>query len=315
MHKVALTGLGMVTSLGTTADETITAWGQGLSMRTGHLPGLAGTPMAEAPVAVLPEFNPAKRLGGRKMLKFMSASAPLGCVAAREALNSANVRPRYSSERIGLFAAAGLPAADLAQINGMIENSLDQDGAFSSRLFGENGLPVTNPLLAFQLLANMPACLVSIIEGIKGPNCIYTPWESHAGLALREAWLAVGEGEADCVLVGGDDAPAHPYSYFYLRQGGWLREDEIPSNAGAYLVLERLETARDAGIEILATIDDVAVSWNRADVHDPLAKRMGRTLAAAPFILTGLACRHANLPIDITGADGWTVSVRLGRET
>lgn len=313
MRKVAVTGLGMVTPLGTTAAETVSAWGRGESMRAAPLPSLSGTPLAGSPAAIPREFNAAERLGGRRMLKFMSDGAVLGCVAAREAVTQANARERFAPERIGLFAATGLAAADIEQVGALIENSVDEEGKFSCRLFGDKGLASTNPLLSFKILANMPACLVSIIEGIKGPNCIFTPWESQAGLALREAWLAVGEGEVDCAVAGGADSPAHASTYVYMRQAGWLGEDEAPANAGAYLVLERLETTLESGQKVLAVIEDVTVSMRSAEGGDPLAERVGRTFAAAPSIMAGLACHHADAPSSMAGADGWTVSIKLER--
>ena len=314
MREVAITGLGMVTPLGTTAAETVSAWGRGESMRTAPLPALSNTPLAGSPVAFLPEFDAAERLGGRRMLKFMSDGAVLGCVAAREAVTQANARERFAPERIGLFAATGLAAADMDQVGRLIENSTDDEGKFSCRLFGEKGLAAINPLTSFRILANMPACIVSILEGIKGPNCILTPWESQAGQALREAWLAVGEGEADCAVTGGEDSPANLSSFVYLRQAGWLRENEAPANAGAYLVLELLERALESGQKVLAVIKDVTVSRESAG-GDPLAERVGRTFAAAPFIMAGLACHHADAPLSIAGADGWTVSIMLERTT
>lgn len=312
MDKVAITGIGMVTPLGVTAVDTVSAWGEGRRMSTCIEPGLAGTPLAESPVAQLPEFDPARRLGGRRMLKFMSAGAPLGCMAAQEAHQQADAKARFSPENTGLFSATGLPAADLDQIRALIENSIDENGNFSCRLFGEKGLPVTNPLLSFRILANMPACIMSIIEGVKGENSIYTPWESQAGLALREGWLAIADGEVDCALVGGEDCPSFPFSFVYLRQAGYLKENEVPAKSGAYLFLERLNTAREAGKEILAVIEDVTVSKKENVAPDPLTERIGRTIAAAPFIMTGIACYHPDLPTEITGIDGWTVSIKLG---
>jgi len=302
----------MVTPLGATREDTIATWLRNSSMQTDCLHALAGTALAEAQVARTAEFDAAERLGGRKMLKFMAGSAVLGCVAAHEAIAQARANERFAPEKTGLYAATGLAAADAEQVKSMLESSIDEHGEFSCRLLGEQGLAATNPLLSFRILANMPACLVSILENIKGPNYIFTPWESQAALALAEAWSAVAHGEVDCAVVGGADTPAHPSTFVYLRQDGWLTAQDVPANAGGYLVLERRETACRRGMPILGVLEDVRVSHSESKATDPLATRMGRTFVAAPFILTALACHDKNLPTSMTSADGWSLSIQMG---
>lgn len=310
--SVVITGMGMVTPLGATSHETMVAWQGNRPMQTKCLPELAGTMLADTPVAKTAEYDAADRLGGRKMLKFMSEGAVLGCVAAHEAAEQAMIAKRFLPERIGLYAATGLAAADIMQVKSMLESSIDEEGAFCCRRLGQDGLAQTNPLLSFRILANMPACLVSILEHIKGPNGIFTPWESQAALALQEAWLAVSCGEVDCALVGGADTPAHPATCVYLRQDQWLQAKEIPANAGAYLVLERSNTAMRDKVHVYGTLEDITVSPATQDAVDPLSIRMGRTFATAPFILTALGCHDSKLHTHMISSDGWKVAIRIG---
>ena len=85
-ESVVITGVGMLTPLGATAAATAQAWQAGLSAVRARRDELKGTLLAHQDVAVLPPFDAAQRLGSRKMLKFMSEAAVLGCLAAREAL-------------------------------------------------------------------------------------------------------------------------------------------------------------------------------------------------------------------------------------
>ena len=322
MAEVVITGMGMVTSLGTTASETAAAWRAGGTAVRRPLPELAGSVLENAPAAVLPEFDPAQRLGGRRMLKYMSDAAVMGCVAAHEACADADIKNRFRPERVGLYAATGLAAAGVKDVVPLIHESTGPDGRFSCRLLGERGLPATNPLLSFKILANMPPCLVSIQESIKGPNCIFTPWESQAAAALVEAWQAVAEGEVDCAIAGAADSPAHPATFIFLRQAGLLAEDEYPADGAAYLVFERAETAhRDtrhihahvAGLRLCRDVPVARLSVPVARLSVPAARlrrptgappetefrrptgaslpaRMGRSFAAAPAIMLALAC-------------------------
>jgi 3-oxoacyl-(acyl-carrier-protein) synthase len=252
----------------------------------------------------MPQFDPGERLGSRRMLKYMSESAVLGCVAAHEAAADANMQRRFRSERIGLYAGTGLAAARIEETVPMLHESTDANGRFSCRLFAERGLSATNPLLSFKILANMPPCLVSIIEGVKGPNMIFTPWEGQTGYALLEAWRAVADGEVDCALVGGADAAAHPLTFVYLSQAGLLGEGESPANGAAYVVMERAESARRDQQRVYARLAHAEVSASGDGPHDPLAARMGRSFAAAPAIAFCLACQIPGMATSVCGVDG-----------
>ncbi len=311
-RNVVVTGIGLVTPLGATARESGEAWMAGLSARKRDVPEFAGSPLASAQVAVLPEFDPAERLGGRRMLKYMSEAAVLGCLAAREALVDADAKERFAPEEIGLYAATGLAAANVDDIRGTLEASIDDRGEFSERLLGERGLAVTNPLISFKILANMPPCLISVMEEIKGPNLIFTPWEGQAGAALMEGWLAVREGLVPAVLTGAADSAAHPSTLVYLRQAGLLSETDYPASGAAYLFLERAETAWRDQRRIYAVLEEVTVTPGEGEIVDPLARRLGRLFAAAPPVLLALECLTGGRNATLCGTDRQSVSFRLG---
>lgn len=313
---VVITGVGAVTPLGATARGTSSAWLAGRAAERHPLPELAGTPLAEATVAVWPQADAAARLGNRKLLKFMSDAALLGCVAAREASAEACLKDRFPPERVGLFAASGLTVASVAEARPMIEASLE-DGRISYRRFGTEGLAAANPLFSFKVLPNMPPCLVSILEQLKGPNYLFSPWEGQAAAALVEAWRAVAAGEVDAALAGAADNAAHPARFLYLRQAGFLRPDDFPASAAAYLVFERADTARRDNRQVLASVrrlEVVAAAPELPAPSDPLASRMGRTFAAAPALLLVLSALlpAGHLPAaSLTGADLHTFSFEL----
>ena len=309
--NVVVTGVGLFTPIGATTNDCAQAWYHGESARRKPLQELVGTPLEDVGVAVLPEVNIVERLGSRRMLKYMSDAAVLGCLAAREALGDADAKTRFSPERIGLYAATGLASANINEVQTMVEKSIDENGQFSCRLLGERGLPATNPLLSFKILANMPPCLISIMECIKGPNLIFSPWEGQTSAALLEAWRAVATGEVDCALAGAADSTAHPATFVYLRQAGLLRDGEYPASGAAYLVFERLETARKNGKYIYAQIEDIRLTPSDEGISDPLSARMGRTFAAAPAILFGLRSIEGEGRLSICGVDQQKLEVEL----
>jgi 3-oxoacyl-[acyl-carrier-protein] synthase II len=310
-HKVIITGIGMVTPLGATASESAQAWRKGRCAIRQPLQELTGTPLEDKGVAILPDIDIADRLGGRKMLKYMSDAAVLGCLAAREALQDSDAKARFLPERIGIYAGTGLAAANLSEVRTMVEESIDENGQFSCRLLGARGLAATNPLLSFRILANMPPCLISIMEGIKGPNLIFTPWEGQTASALLEAWRAVSVGAVDCALAGAADSAANPATFVYLRQAGLLDEDEYPASGASYIVLERLETAERDGRRVYVQVEDMQIIPSYERVTDPLSERLGRTFAAAPAILLGLESMNGSSRLSMCGVDGQKFRVEL----
>jgi len=301
----------MITALGVTFAECARAWREGRSAARQPLPELNDTPLEDVGIAALPSLKAAERLGGRRMLKYMSDAAVLGCLAAREALEDAHARARFSPERMGLYAGTGLAAANIDEVRTMVEASINEEGRFSCQLLGQQGLAATNPLISFKILANMPPCLISIIECIKGPNLIFTPWEGQTGAALLEAWKAVAVGEVDCALAGAADNPVHPATFVYLHQSGLLRRDEYSAPGAAYCLFERLETARRDGRHIYAQIENVSLFPCNEGIDDPLSERMGRTFAAAPAILLGLKSIDGAGRLSICGVDQQRLEIEL----
>ncbi len=312
-EPVVITGIGMVTPLGTTNHDTLKSWQAGSDFIRSRCELLKGTALESQAVALLPSFDPVLRLKNRKMLKFMSEAAVLGCVAAREALEDADASRRFAPHRIGLFAATGLAGIDLQEALPMVRASIGEDGNFSCRDLGARGLTAANPLLSFKILANMPPCMVSIIEGIKGPNLLFTPWEGQAGAALHEAWQSVAAGDVDCALAGGADYATTPTVIVFLRKTGLLRESDCASAGAGYIAMERLSSAMRDHRRIYAKILGVHITPSNETAQDPLAERIGRTYAAAPAILLGLA---AQLPLSNTrlvGTDNVTVDFCVER--
>ena len=300
---VVITGRGMITPFGATARASTDAWHRGEIAARRTLPQFADTSLAEAEVAILPEFNASERLANRRMMKFMSNASIIGCIAAKEASAEAGMSERFMADRIGLYVGAGLAAANIDEVTEMIQVSIDERGRFSCKLLGGPGLRAASPLLSFKILPNMPACLVSILECVKGPSLLFTPWEGQTGAALLEAWQAVADGEVDCALTGASDNPTHPATYIHLKQAQSLKNDEVPAPAAAYLVLEREETARRDGQHIYARIELMELSATDAEVCDPLSEQMGRSFAAAPAVLVALSCENPPSTVVIRGVD------------
>jgi hypothetical protein len=246
----------------------------------------------------------------------------LAALAAREALEEAHLFVENTlPERIGLFAGVGLTAVDPEAGTQILRASLDDEGCFAPERFSKRGLDSVNPLWAFESLANMPACIISVLKTIKGESAIYTPYEDASALAVCEAALALEDGLVDLALVVASDCADEPSSLMEIAQLGYLFEGQIASAASAALVLTRISRSKwenETYVENnLAKKNDQFNFSNKNNINyssniilknmtltrhpnlspdDPLAPFLGRTMAAAPIVLMALAASFSKLP-------------------
>jgi len=301
--EVRITGSGLVSALGASQKTTLAAVKAGEVVQGKPFSFLVGTPYSDCLAAQEPD--PGSCIADRRMRKFMSRHAELAAVAAREALEEADLPARgIASGRIGLYAGTGLAAVDIAVSTKLLCASLDEDGAFSVDRFNRDGLRTIHPLWTFHTLANMPACIVSVLEGIEGDNGIYTPWEDQTAFALLEAAHALYEGTIDAAVVVASDTPSHPASMVGIASSGFLAPGEIAAPGAACLVLERPDTtAPMRPFSRLSNLCLCASEKENAPPIDPLAPIIGRTLAAAPLLLVILA-PLLGLPCCLHGCGG-----------
>ena len=295
---VAVTGTGIVTCLGVSKETTLAAANRGERAAGERLPLLAGTEFAgySAVTGDAPDLS--AYIADRRMKKFMSPHAELAAAAARQAMAEARPHERgILPERIGLYAGTGLASADIRASHALLEASLDGEGAFSLDAFCAKGLRTIHPLWSFHTLANMPACIVSVLENIKGPNGIYTPWEDQTAFALIEAAHALERGDVDCSVVVAADWPSHPGSLVELASLGCIRPDETASYGAGCLVLERPDNLlRGKRFPRLHSLRLSPLPGPPAP-EDPLEPLLGRTVSAAPLLLVALAAKCGLRPV------------------
>jgi 3-oxoacyl-(acyl-carrier-protein) synthase len=301
-----------VTCLGASREATLAAVKAGDRVRGEPFSFLDGTAYGGFLAAQGQEPDLRGRVADRHMRKFMSRHAELAAVAAREALEEADLPGRgVAPERVGLYAGVGLAAMNLPASTDLLRASLDEGGAFSLEHFSRDGLRTIHPLWSFHTLANMPACIVSVLEGIKGDNGIYAPWEDQTAFALLEAAYALHQGTIDAAVVVAADTPSHPASMVELAATGLLAPGEVAAPASACLVLERPDTPAPARpCPLLRNPRLTASTQESPKPRDPLAPVIGRTVAPAPLLLAILApLLHLPCRLDGCGGHSFTFEV------
>ncbi len=260
LPKVAITGLGLVTPLGTSKESFFAGLADGRSALALHsdlssaLPGtLAGQPVWAGRVS---EFGAQAAIDAGKRRR-MPRLAQMCIVAAREALglppgagpSDASAIRAYGANRLGVVLGTGL-------------GGLDATIEFT-RSFIDGGMAAASPAVFPYTVMNASAGLLAIELGLTGPNVTV----NHRELSLPEAIAAGAEllqtGRADAVLCGGCDelapwslhgqwqlaalasdlmtaqaAPIHPY------EGG--NKGVVPGEGSVVVLLERTDRAPSA---------------------------------------------------------------------
>jgi 3-oxoacyl-(acyl-carrier-protein) synthase len=226
------------------------------------------------------DFNPQEYFPEDKLLRFMNREAQLAVVAARLAMEDAEIRTgqTYSEDDIALYGSTGVAGMTIEDMSQIIRLAAHEDGSLDLHNFGQVALKRIRPVLSFKILANMPICFVSIYQNIKGPNAVYTPWEGHGAQAMISGIRAIRRGDVSCALVGGCDVKTRELSFINLNQLGifesWKRRGNgcIPGEGAVFLVLEDEGTAIKRGKKAYARVIDYQMrsSWGQSRLDETL---------------------------------------------
>lgn len=315
-RRVAVTGIGVVSPLGTDPPGIWRRWGAGES-------AVRGADFAEHQVfshsrcARVADDGWAVLVPNRRLVKFMNREAHMAAAAASLALTDSGLGDDALPERKGIYLGTGLTSSEIEELAPVLEASFGESGEFSCLRLGEEGLASCNPLLSFKLLPNMALCYISMLFGVRGDNLVFNPWPGNAAQAIVAGARAVAWGEADCALVGGCDCKTHFIGFLTLSQMGLLsptgrcrpfergRDGFVPGEGAAVLVLEDLERAKRRQAPVYGEICGFAEA---ADILSPsihptrpgiLGNVMAQALAEsgmAPADIGGIFCSAGGHP-------------------
>lgn len=297
---MVITGVGMVSPLGCRPDEVLSRLLDG--ERVAAAPPFNTESFHCKQYAPVTGFHAEEHFPDNKTLRMMNRDAQMAVVAARLAMQDAGVTvgETYAGEQIALYGSTGLTGLPVEEMRRLVQFSAAADGSLDLQKLGQVALKRVRPVLSFKILANIPICFVSIFEGIRGENGVYTPWEGHGAQAIIAGVRAVRHGRAECALVGGCDVKTHEFAFINLQQLGlfesWQRHGRglVPGEGAAFLVLESEERALRRGARIYARISGFS--------QQTMGSRQNREDAFAR-VLTAIA-EGENKPEIVASGDG-----------
>ncbi|HUU20364.1 MAG TPA: beta-ketoacyl-[acyl-carrier-protein] synthase family protein [Sedimentisphaerales bacterium] len=278
--RVVITGLGAVTPLGLTVNETwegLCAGTCGIDKITAFDPvGFSCKLAGQVPDYKIQKYV-LKRY--RKAVKLMSRDIELAVIAANEALVHAGLITRgidpenvnINPERMAINLGAGLISCDLVELAPAVAASIT-NGKFDIHKWGKDGLELVTPLWLLKYLPNMLACHIGIIHDIQGPSNTITCAETSAHLSIAEAAQIIARGGSDFALAGGAEAKVNPIVMIrqcLLKRATDKNNDEPASacrpfdadakgsvfgEAAGVVILENLQNAESRGAQIYAEV-------------------------------------------------------------
>ncbi len=272
VRRVVVTGVGLVTPLGTGVEKN---WSALMAGRSGIAP-ISRFVADDFPTKIAGEvrdFTPEDYIE-RREIKKMDPFIQYAIGAAQQAMDQAGLKiPPADPDRVGVIVGVGM---------GGIQ-SIEQ----FHTMYLENRLRRVSPFFIAKVIANLAPGQISIRFGARGVN--YTPTSACASgaTAVGEAFRNIRHGYQDAVIAGGTEAPLCG-----LGVGGFIamralstRNDE-PERASR--PFDRLRdgfvVAEGAGILVLEALD-----YALARGAMPLAEVIGYGAGADAFHITAPA--------------------------
>ena len=191
MRRVAVTGLGVVASLGHGVEPFFAALLAGRSGVRRLAPGLQGR--LRSPIGAPVDFDGSAHFPGSR-LRMLDRVSQLALVAAGQAIAAARLEfAREASARCGVCVGTAMGGAETTE-----EGYHTLYAEHSERL---------KPYSVLNAMTNAAASWIGIDHGLSGPNLTYSTACSSGAVAIGEAARRIQCGDADVMLAGGAEAP------------------------------------------------------------------------------------------------------------
>ena len=270
-RRVVVTGIGLVTPLGTGKDKTWTNIVNGKS-GVGPVTRFDASGFASQIAAEVTDYVPLDHFD-KKSAKHLDLFVQFGIVAARFALEDSGFTISDDNcNRVGVITGCGIGGLPI------IEKNYDT--------FCNRGPKRISPFFIPMAIPNMPSGHISMQIGAKGPNLSLSTACAAGTHAVGDAFRSIIYGTTDVVITGGtesvicplglggfssmkalstrNDAPEKASRPFEQDRDGFI----IAEGAGM-LVVEELEHALARGAEIYAEIVGAGASSDAYHIAAP----------------------------------------------
>jgi 3-oxoacyl-[acyl-carrier-protein] synthase II len=277
-RKVVITGLGMVSPLGTGVEKNWQSACAGTS-GIGHITKFDASEYPSQIAAEVKDFNAADFMDKQKSRRF-DAFIQYAVAGTRMAMeDSGFVIDDSNRNRVGCVTGTGLGGLP------MIEH-------FHKGLLKNNSPRRISPFFIPGILGNMVPGQMAIEFGARGPNTSISTACAASSHAIGEAFRYIKEGIADAMITGGSEAVITPLAFggFCAMRALSNRNNEpekasrpfemnrngfVMGEGAGILILEELEHALERGANIYAEITGYGLSGDAYHVSAPDPEGIG----------------------------------------
>lgn len=278
LKRVVVTGLGALTPIGNTAEETKKSLFEGVSGAatiTRFDPSDFKTRFA----CELKGYDPLNYFD-RKEARKLDYYAQYALISSDEAIQDAGLEPeKLDCDRIGVIMASGIGGLQTfeEEIIGFVENKL---------------IPRFNPFFIPKMIGDIASGHISMKYGFRGPNYGTVAACATATIALANAFDHVRLGRAKIMVVGGSEA-----SITRVGMGGFnamhaisTRNDDpktasrpfdadrdgfVMAEGAGTLILEEYEHAKTRGAKIYCEVSGAGLSADAYHLTAPHPEGLG----------------------------------------
>lgn len=270
LKRVVVTGIGAVSPLGNSADET---WRNMLDGVSGAAPitHFDASKFKTQFACEVKNFSPADFGIDRKEARKMDLYCQYAMAGAIQGIKDCGIDLESADKnRIGVVYGVGI---------GGMNTFEDEVGNWAKT--GDTIGPKFGPFFIPKMIADICAGQISIMYGFHGPNFITSSACASSSNALAEAFNLIRLGKADMIVSGGAEAAIVPSGVggFNAMHALSTRNDEpekasrpfsasrdgfVMAEGSACIILEELEHAKARGARIYAEMAGAGMS---ADAH------------------------------------------------
>ena len=265
LKRVVVTGLGAISPLGNSAEDTWKNMLNGVS-GAGPITHFDASMFKTQFACEVKDFKVADFID-RKEARKMDLYTQYAIAAAKMAVdNSGMDLEKVNKNRIGVIYGVGI---------GGIHTFEEEAGYYA--VTGKEMGPKFNPFFIPKMIADIAAGHISIQYGFRGPNYCTTSACASSSNAVADAFNLIRLGKADMILSGGAEAAIWPAGVggFNSMKALSTRNDDptrasrpfsasrdgfIMGEGAACLILEELEHAKARGAKIYAEMVGAGMS-------------------------------------------------------
>ncbi len=279
MRRVVVTGLGVISALGTGVEKN---WDALMAGRSG-IDLITRFDASEIPTQIAGEvkdFN-AQDYMPKKEIKKMDLFIQYALAAAEEAMQDSGLQvTEDNAERVGVLVGAGL-------------GGLPAIEKYHSAML-EGGYKKISPFFIPMLITNLAPGQISMKYGAKGPNVSSVSACATGTHSIGDAYHIIARGDADAMIAGGAESTITPLAIggFNVMRALSTRNDDpqtasrpfeknrdgfVMAEGAGILVLEEYEAAKARGAKIYGELCGYGLT---ADAHHLTAPAPGGEGAA-----------------------------------